>query len=111
VPPKRRHPGARLAPESGRRYAVRVSDAEPTAWIRVIGEDTADGELALLYDELRSPQTGAVDSILKVHSLHPRSMRDHVQLYRTLMHGQSGITRPEREMIGVVVSALNRCHY
>ena len=81
------------------------------AWIEVIPEDEATGELAALYDELRSPQTGRVDHVMAIHSLHPQSMRDHEQLYRTLMYGAGGLTRPEREMIGVIVSAVNRCHY
>jgi hypothetical protein len=91
------------------------ASAEPNhtrpAWIEVIPEDEATGELAALYDELRSPQTGRVDHVMAIHSLHPQSMRDHQQLYRTLMYGAGGLTRPEREMIGVVVSAVNRCHY
>jgi len=88
-------------------------DAEPegVAWIEVIGEDAAEGELAELYDDLRSPQTGSVDHVLRIHSLHPQTMRDHAALYRTLMYGSGGISRPEREMIGVVVSAVNRCFY
>jgi alkylhydroperoxidase family enzyme len=88
-----------------------VPDRTRPAWIEVIPEDEADGELAALYDELRSPQTGRVDHVMAIHSLHPQSMRDHQQLYRTLMYGAGGLTRPEREMIGVVVSAVNRCHY
>lgn len=31
------------------------------AWIEVAPEDEADGDLAKLYDELRSAKTGAVD--------------------------------------------------
>ena len=81
------------------------------AWIDVVPEDEAAGELGKLYDEVRSPQTGHVDHVMAIHSLHPQSMRDHQQLYRTLMYGAGGLTRPEREMIGVVVSAVNRCHY
>ena len=82
-----------------------------TAWIKVIQEDEAEGELAEIYDEERVPQTGQVDNILKIHSLHPQTLRDHVQLYKTLMFGKNGLTRPEREMLGTVVSAVNRCHY
>jgi alkylhydroperoxidase family enzyme len=81
------------------------------AWIDVIPEEEASGELAELYEELRSAKTGAVDSVLAVHSLHPETMRDHARLYRTLMHGVGDLSRVEREMIGVVVSAVNRCHY
>ena len=83
----------------------------PTAWIRVIDEDEAEGELAEIYDKERMPQTGQVDNILKIHSLHPQTLRDHVQLYTTIMFGKNGLTRPEREMLGAVVSAVNRCHY
>lgn len=81
------------------------------AWIEVIAEDAASGELAELYDAYRAPQTGVVDNILKIHSLNPPTLRDHAQLYTTLMFGKSGLTRPEREMIGVVVSVENRCPY
>lgn len=81
------------------------------AWIEVIGDGGAHGLLAELYDEYRSLQTGMVDNVLKIHSLHPETMRDHARLYRTLMHGEGALTRPEREMIGVVVSAANECHY
>jgi alkylhydroperoxidase family enzyme len=86
-------------------------DRSRPAWIDVIPETEAEGELAALYDELRSPQTGRVDHVMAIHSLHPQSMRDHEQLYRTLMYGAGDLSRPEREMIGVVVSAVNRCHY
>jgi alkylhydroperoxidase family enzyme len=84
---------------------------ERRAWIEVLPEEQAEGELAELYDELRSAKTGVVDHILAIHSLHPETMRDHARLYRTLMHGQGDLSRVEREMIGVVVSAVNQCHY
>ena len=45
------------------------------------------------------------------HSLNPKSMLDHRALYDTLMFGPSPLRRYQREMIGVVVSALNECHY
>ena len=85
--------------------------SDETAWIEVIAEADAEGELRELYDEHRAPQTGAVDNILKIHSLNPPTLRDHAQLYTTLVYGKGGLTRPEREMIGVVVSVANRCFY
>lgn len=81
------------------------------AWIDVIPEAEAEGELAALYDELRSAKTGSVDHILAIRSLHPETMRGHARLYRTLMDGKGDLTRSEREMIGVVVSAVNDCNY
>lgn len=81
------------------------------AWIETTPEDAADGLLRELYDKERDKVSGRVDNILKVHSLHPETLRAHVDLYRTVMYGRSRITRSEREMIGVVVSALNQCVY
>lgn len=88
-----------------------MSAPDDIAWIAAIGEGQADGLLAELYDKERDRSTGAVDNILKVHSLHPETLRAHLDLYRTVMYGRSGITRIEREMIGVVVSGINECHY
>lgn len=80
------------------------------AWIEVIDEADAEGDLAAQYAALVEPW-GGVDNILKIHSLHPASLRAHVLLYKTLMYGPSPLTRIQREMIGVVASAANQCHY
>jgi alkylhydroperoxidase family enzyme len=52
-----------------------------------------------------------VDNIMKIHGLSPPSLAGHSKLYKTLMKGESDLTRAQREMIAVVVSTLNRCHY
>ena len=88
-----------------------ATESGAKAWIEVISEDAAEGFLSELYDAERVPQTGAVDNILKIHSLLPETLHDHAQLYKTLMFGKNGLTRPEREMIGVVVSTVNHCYY
>jgi alkylhydroperoxidase family enzyme len=80
------------------------------AWIRMIAEDEAEGELNATYDRLTDPW-GGVDNILKIHSLNLPSLHGHYELYRTLMYGRSGLSRVQREMIAVVVSATNHCHY
>ena len=82
-----------------------------SAWIDVIPEQDAEGLLRELYEKEWDKQHNLVDNILKVHSLHPETLRSHIDLYRTVMYGRSAITRPEREMIGVTVSAINQCHY
>jgi alkylhydroperoxidase family enzyme len=48
---------------------------------------------------------------MKIHSLNPPSLAGHAQLYKALMHGRSELSRVQREMIAVVVSALNHCEY
>jgi len=80
------------------------------AWIKVIDENEADGELKQLYSPMTEPW-GGVDNILKIHSLNPASLRAHFDLYVTLMRGKSGLTRIQREMIAVVASAANQCFY
>ena len=54
---------------------------------------------------------GRVDNILRIHGLNPPSLGAHYQLYATLMRGRSELTRVQREMIALVVSAVNDCHY
>lgn len=80
------------------------------AWIQIIREHEAVGKLKELYDKLMEPW-GGVDNIMKIHSLNPRSMTDHYELYVTLMRRKSDLSRIQREMIAVVVSAANQCHY
>jgi alkylhydroperoxidase family enzyme len=89
--------------------AAPVEGAE-MSWIRVVDEGEAEGRLAELYGRLVEPW-GGVDNVLKIHSLNPPSLLAHFELYRTLMRGASPLTRVQREMIAVVVSAANRCHY
>lgn len=80
------------------------------AWIRTIDEDDAEGPLARLYARMVEPW-GGVDNIMKIHSLNPPSLAAHFEIYKTLMRGRSPLSRVQREMIAVVVSAANRCHY
>jgi alkylhydroperoxidase family enzyme len=81
------------------------------AWITTLDEEEATDELAGAYAECADPTTGLAAHIMKVHSLNPQSMLDHRALYRTLMFGPSPLKRYQREMIGVVVAALNQCLY
>ena len=79
-------------------------------WIEEVDVSNADGKLAEIYAALIK-QRGKVSNILKVHSLNPEAMGNHLDLYMTLMFGKSGLSRAEREAIAVVVSANNDCEY
>ena len=80
------------------------------SWIEEIDISEADGKLARMYADLVE-RRGKVSNILKVHSLNPDAMGNHLDLYMTLMFGKSGLSRAEREAIAVVVSASNDCAY
>lgn len=80
------------------------------SWITEIDAEEAGEELAAIYADLIGKR-GKVSNILKVHSLNPAAMGNHLELYMTLMFGKSGLSRAEREAVAVVVSAANDCAY
>ena len=80
------------------------------AWIDMVDENDAEGELKEQYDKLTAPW-GGVDNILKIHSLNPSSLQGHYDFYRILMKGSKDLPRAKREMIAVTVSRLNHCFY
>lgn len=85
--------------------------SQAIAFIETVPESQASGELRRAYRRAADPKTGDVDHIMKIHSLNPASLIDHQHLYKTLMYGESPLSRAQREMIAVVVSAINRCEY
>ncbi len=84
---------------------------EKRAWIYVVPEAEAEGELKALYEQEFDYERQGTDNILAVHSLNPPTLRAHADLYHTVMHAKSPLSRSEREMVAVVVSVINQCHY
>ena len=80
------------------------------AWIIVTDEADATDELKAAYGHVASAR-GAVANILKIHSVSPKAMTTHLDLYRQLMFAPSELSRQQREEIAVAVSATNACHY
>ncbi len=80
------------------------------AWVKMVEPEEATGELKAEYDKA-SRRAGKVFNILKVQSLNPATLRASMGLYWATMHGASGLSRMEREMLATVVSRLNRCFY
>ena len=81
------------------------------AFIHYADDDPLDPKLAALYERVRDPKHGVVDNILRIHSHNSESAEAHLSLYKTLMFGRSPLSRVQREMIAVVVSQVNTCHY
>lgn len=79
--------------------------------IDVIPDDAWDGALSELYPRVVDPVFGRVDNILAVHSLNPRGMAAHQGLYESAMAGTETLRKVEREIIALVVSIENDCHY
>lgn len=81
------------------------------SWIDEIEVSKWQGKLAELRSEVVDSATGEADNIMTVHSLDPGSLRAHLDLYLQAMRGTSTLPKVEREMIALVVSKLNGCHY
>jgi uncharacterized peroxidase-related enzyme len=81
------------------------------SWIEEVGPERAAGGLAQLYRSVASP-AGQVDAVLRIHSLRPRSLKAHLELYKTALHAEpNGLSGRERELVGCLVSGLNGCGY
>ena len=82
-----------------------------SAWIKMIDDAEADGRLKDLLDQARTPH-GTVDTVMRVHSLRPKTMEGHVTLYRSVLHSEDN-TLPFwfLEVIASYTSILNDCTY
>jgi len=56
-------------------------------------------------------RTGKVFNIVKAMSLRAGVLRRSIELYKAIMFGPSELSRAERELLAVVVSRANDCHY
>ena len=81
------------------------------ARIAVIPDDAWDGEFGELHPRVVDPTYRRVDHILAIHSLNPRSMAAHQGLYESAMAGTATLRKAEHELIALVVSLTNDCHY
>jgi len=80
------------------------------SWIKTIPPDEATWVLKEEYDAAIK-RAGRISNIVRIMSLSPLTLRHAMALYRSTMHGRSGLSRAQREMIAVVVSKTNGCHY
>lgn len=80
------------------------------AHITTIDPKDARGRLAEVYRAIASGR-GGVAVVHTLQSLDPDSLENHMNLYRSVVFGRSDLSRPQREMMGVVTSAANGCVY
>ena len=94
----------------GRIMGDRTENGGRAAAIEVVPYARADQDLKDVYERYGGDRR-PMDHILAVHSLNPPSLVHHRELYVHLMRGPGPLTRRQREMIAVVVSAENDCFY
>lgn len=79
-------------------------------WIEVIAPEAAKGRLKKLYGEAVQ-RVGKVYHIVRAMGLDPGVLETSFALYRSIMFSPRGLTKRQREMVAVVVSSANGCHY
>ncbi|WP_170417570.1 carboxymuconolactone decarboxylase family protein [Ruegeria atlantica] len=81
------------------------------SWIETIPFEAATGRLKKLYERVTGPGNN-VDNIMMVHSLRPHSMEGHMAMYKNVLHHSANkVPKWFLEVLGVWVSALNKCSY
>lgn len=80
------------------------------AFIKYIPYDDASDELKALYEKYGG-KSKIPANIVRIAGLNPKALAAHIDLYKAIMFGKSPLSRDQREMIAVVVSAINECHY
>jgi len=88
------------------------SKPQPTAWVKVPDESELPQEVRALFEKFRE-KTGFVPNVARNFALTPEHFLRWFRYYDFLMRNeeQSHLSRREREMIAVVVSAANACEY
>ena len=80
------------------------------AWIKTVMPADATGNLKKVYDAAIQ-RAGRVYGIVRAMSLSPQVLSSSMQLYQRVMFQKDGLSRRQREMLAVVTSAANNCHY
>lgn len=80
------------------------------AYIRTIDPAAATGPLKAEYDAAVA-RAGRVWNIVRIMSPNPPVLAASMQLYREVLYGESPLSRRQREMLAVVTSSANGCHY
>ena len=87
-----------------------MAESHAVAYIRLIDEDEATGPLKDEYDAAIR-RAGKVFNIVKAMCLNPLVLNRSMALYQAIMFGPSELSRADRELLAVVVSTANDCHY
>ncbi len=77
---------------------------------KTISPDESTGKLKGEYDAALR-RAGRIWNIVRIMSVNADALAASMRLYGAIMHGASPLSRAQREMIAVVVSQTNHCHY
>lgn len=82
----------------------------PVMALRLPPESSLPAPVKAVFDKCVE-KLGFVPNVLRAYTLRPKKFEPFRAYNNELMLGESGISKLEREMIAVVVSCANHCHY
>jgi uncharacterized peroxidase-related enzyme len=87
-----------------------MSDKDRVTALTIASEGPL-GERLEAYFAKCDEKLGFVPNVLKAYAFSPAKLQAFADMYNDLMLADSRLSKLEREMIGVVVSSANHCHY
>ena len=79
-------------------------------WIKTTDPETATGRTKEVFERI-DRERGHIANVFVAEGMEPDVLDRQVDIYEHLMMGAGPLSRGEREMIAVVVSAANKCAY
>lgn len=79
-------------------------------WIKTVSHASASGKTKKAYDRILK-ERGHLANIFLAQGMEPEVLEHHLDIYVDLMISPGPLSREEREMVAVVVSAANRSAY
>ena len=73
-------------------------------------QDRLDPEIAEYFRKCEE-KLGFVPNVFRAYAFDNAKLKAFIMMADDLMMGDSGLSKTEREMIAVAVSAINHCHY
>lgn len=80
------------------------------AFIQYLAFEDGSADLQRVYTKYGGASKRPAN-IIRISGVNPAVLEQHVNLYRSIVTINSPLSRHRQEMIAVVVSALNQCHY
>lgn len=79
-------------------------------YIKQIADYEAVGAVKRELDKAYK-RAGRIWNIVRIMTPNAEALRTSISFYSAIMHGDSPLTRAQRETLAVVVSQVNHCHY
>lgn len=88
-----------------------TNEHSDAAFIPMVANDEADDNLLALIEANSDRANGKLDNILRIHTLSPKGLVGHLGIYEAAMAGTKTLRKVERELVALIVSDINECHY